>query len=98
MMASVVFAPLLPYSFAAALSAVVNFYVILIIAWAILSWFDSGKEGFVSDLYRILDRIVSPYINLFRRFIPAAGGIDFSPLIAIILLQVVLQGILRFLA
>ena len=28
------------------------------------------------------------YLNLFRRLIPPVGGIDFSPIVAIILLQV----------
>jgi uncharacterized protein YggT (Ycf19 family) len=67
----------------------VQFYVILIIAWAILSWFKQGT-GFVNDLYGILDKIVDPYVGLFRRFIPVAGGMDFSAFVAIIVLQVVL--------
>ncbi|MDR1184739.1 MAG: YggT family protein [Coriobacteriales bacterium] len=81
---------LIPYPFGMVLQAFVQFYVLLIIVWAVLSWFNKGV-GAVNDIYQILDRIVSPYINLFRRFIPAAGGMDFSPLIAIIVLQVLLQ-------
>jgi uncharacterized protein YggT (Ycf19 family) len=81
---------LVPYPLSLILNAVGEFYVLLIVGWAILSWFNKGR-GLVNDVYQILDRIVSPYINLFRRFIPAAGGIDFSPLIAIIILQILLR-------
>jgi uncharacterized protein YggT (Ycf19 family) len=81
---------LVPYPLNVLLQALVQFYVLIIIVWAVISWFNKGS-GLANDIYQILDRIVSPYINLFRRFIPSAGGLDFSPLIAIILLQVVLR-------
>jgi YggT family protein len=83
-----IFVSLVPYPLNRILYSLVQLYVIIIIVWAVLSWFNKGK-GLISDIYDILDRIVSPYVNLFRRFIPSAGGMDFSPLIAIILLQVV---------
>jgi uncharacterized protein YggT (Ycf19 family) len=82
--------PLIPYPMNTVVTGLVQFYVILIIIWAILSWFNQGR-GFINDIYEILDRIVSPYINLFKRFIPSAGGMDFSPLVAILVLQVVLR-------
>ncbi|MDR1013570.1 MAG: YggT family protein [Coriobacteriales bacterium] len=84
-------ASLIPYPLGTVVTGLVQFYVLLIVAWAVLSWFEQGKGGFISEVYGILDRIVSPYIDLFRRFIPSAGGIDFSPLIAIIVLQVLLR-------
>jgi YggT family protein len=81
---------LLPYPLNTVVAAIVQFYVILIVIWAILSWFNQGK-GVVNDIYGALDRIISPYVNLFRKFIPSAGGMDFSPFIAIILLQIVVR-------
>jgi uncharacterized protein YggT (Ycf19 family) len=81
---------LVPYPLNMILNAFVQFYVLVIIVWAVLSWFNRGS-GPVNDIYQILDRIVSPYINLFKRFIPSAGGMDFSPLIAIIVLQILLR-------
>ena len=38
--------------------------------------------GFLRD-------VCEPYLRLFRRFLPSFGGLDFSPIIGIILLQVV---------
>jgi YggT family protein len=34
-------------------------------------------------------------MDLFRRFIPTAGGMDFSPIVAIIVLQVVARLIVN---
>jgi len=36
--------------------------------------------GFLRD-------VVEPYLRLFRRFLPSFGGLDLSPMIAIIVLQ-----------
>ena len=34
-----------------------------------------------------LREVTEPYLRLFRRVLPSFGGLDFSPLIAIIVLQ-----------
>lgn len=39
-----------------------------------------------------------PYLSIFRRFIPPLGGIDFSPMVAIIVLQVIGNMVTRFVA
>lgn len=67
------------------LSTVINLYTFIILAWAILSWFQKNKTAY--SIYKALDALVAPYVNLFRRFIPPVGGIDFSPLVALIALQ-----------
>ena len=85
-----VFAGLIPAGLSVVLVNVVNLYVIIIVIWAILSWFKE-RGGFVKEIYQILDKIVGPYVKLFRKIIPLAGGMDFSPLIAIILLQVLIR-------
>ncbi|MDR3053687.1 MAG: YggT family protein [Coriobacteriales bacterium] len=80
----------LPQQVASILVQAVNLYVILIVVWAIFSWFDHSK-GVLNDIYKVLDAVVSPYINLFKRFIPPIGGIDLSPILAIVLLQLVVR-------
>ena len=57
-----------------------DFYQILIIVWCILSWLPTPRDGVLSDVVGAIDTLVSPYINLFRRFLPPFGGIDFSPI------------------
>ena len=66
-----------------------DFYQILIVIWCILSWIPMPRDGVLSDIVGAIDSIVSPYINLFRRFIPPFGGIDFSPIVAIVVLQLI---------
>ncbi|MEO2065023.1 MAG: YggT family protein [Desulfurobacteriaceae bacterium] len=43
------------------------------------------RNGFINSVIELLDRLLSPI----RRLIPPIGGIDLSPLIAIILLQLI---------
>jgi len=87
---STAFVRLIPFGIANIIYAIINFYVLIIIAWAVLSWF-RGRKGLVRDIYQVLDKIVDPYVGLFRKFIPVAGGLDFSPLIAIVILQVIIR-------
>jgi uncharacterized protein YggT (Ycf19 family) len=89
-MPAALFASVVPYPLSAILYSVGQLYMFVIVVWAVLSWFNQGK-GLVNDVHQVLDKIVSPYVGLFRRFIPTAGGMDFSPLVAIILLQVALR-------
>ena len=69
------------------LNSIVNFYCLLIFVWVILSWFSASKVA--RDIYKVLDTIVGPYVKLFKKFIPPMGGMDFSPFIALIVLQLV---------
>ena len=66
-----------------------NFYSFLILAYCILTWIPMRQGGLMQDIAAVLDRIVGPYLNLFKRFIPPMGGVDFSPVIAIIALNLI---------
>jgi YggT family protein len=58
-----------------------------VIARALLSWFDPGLRYPISQ---ILVDLTEPIIAPIRRVVPPVGGmIDLSPLIALILLQVI---------
>lgn len=59
------------------------FYAILF--QAILSWIQPG-----SPINRVLDQFTAPIMNPFRRLIPPIGGIDISPIPALILLQLLI--------
>ena len=71
-----------------AISALVNFSEWLVIIWCFMSWFPLREGSLVYDIAVVIDRIVSPYMNLFRRFIPPMGGLDFSPVIALFVLSI----------
>ena len=78
-------------AFRSILFRLIDFYELLILAECILSWFPVG--GIVGDIYQALQRIVDPFVDIFRRLIPSVGGsgmrLDFSPMIAIIALDLV---------
>ena len=75
-------------------SNIINLMVWFIIAQAILSWlvaFDvvNYRNRFVYSVGSFLDQITRPLLEPFRRIIPSLGGIDVSPIVVILLLQVV---------
>jgi YggT family protein len=74
--------------------SVIRFYELLIFVYVIMSWVVGGsRSGIVADLYRVLASICEPYVGLFRRVLPVAAvggaGLDFSPFVALIVLQIV---------
>ena len=80
--------------------AAVDFYVGLIIFYILMSWLPS-MPGIVGDLYQVLGRLCDPFLDIFRRIIPPIGGsgmaIDFSPVVAVLVLQIAARFIGRFL-
>lgn len=73
-----------------------DFYALLIFAYVLLSWFP--VRGIVYEIYQVLGTVCEPYINIFRRIVPVAGaggvGMDFSPLVALLVLQYILRPVL----
>lgn len=67
---------------------------IVVIVSVVLSYFMSPYHPLRSNL----DRIVEPLLNPIRRVVPPLGMIDFSPLILIILIQVVQTLLISLLA
>lgn len=70
-----------------------NLYFFLIILRIFLSWIPSIK--WENQPFRTIREITDMYLNLFRRIIPPFGGLDFSPIVALIVLQIV-QNIVIF--
>ena len=75
------------------LNWLINAYILLIVVWCLLSWFPMARETRLSE---IINRLVEPYMHWFD-FIPSLGGISFSPVVAIIVLYLMQDG-LTFLA
>jgi YggT family protein len=64
--------------------------ILVVVIQAILSFFMDPYH----PVRRTIDLIVNPFLNPIRRVVPPIRNLDFSPLVLIILLQV-LDGILR---
>jgi YggT family protein len=65
-------------------SLLINIFIFAVFARALLSWLNPGTFNAASS---ILYSLTEPLLNICRRFIPDLGGIDLSPLAALLLLQ-----------
>ncbi len=72
-------------------------YSIILVVYVLMSWIPYGASKWVEDIRAVLASISEPYLGLFRRIIPPLGMIDFSPVIAIIVLQLIERLILAIL-
>ena len=62
-----------------------SIYNLVITGRILLSWFpQAASVGALQPIYAITD----PYLNLFRNIIPPVFGLDFSPILAFLLLNV----------
>lgn len=73
------------------LAGAVELYLLAILAWVIASWIPSARRY---RAVRVVGRVTEPFLRLFRAVIPPMGGLDVSPILAILLLQL-LAGWLR---
>ncbi|MEM9161566.1 MAG: YggT family protein [Cyanobacteria bacterium P01_F01_bin.4] len=76
---------------AQALAQFISIYTVLLIIRILLTWFPNIDWS--NPLLSALGQITDPYLNLFRSIIPAIGGIDFSPILAFIVLQFISQAL-----
>ena len=66
------------------LSAVLSVYMVVLMIRVMLTWFRASQS---SRLYYYLSAVTDPYLNWFRRFSALRFGmIDFSPIIAFVVL------------
>ena len=73
------------------------FYYLLLIIRIFLTWIPS--IDWYSQPYAWMRSVTDPFLNIFRGIIPPIGGmLDISPIIAIILLQILQGVIVGFLA
>jgi len=66
-----------------------KFYNLLITLRLTMTWFPNFNP-FVQPFY-LLARLTDPYLRLFRGLVPAIFGIDFSPVIAILWIQCLIE-------
>ena len=80
------------------LNFVLSAYIWIVIARAVISWVNADPYN---PVVRFLHQVTDPVLNRIRRFLPAMGGFDLSPMVlifAIIFLQSFLVPTLRQLA
>ena len=83
--ASLLVAYILSFIKAIVLFKVVTFLLVM----AIMSWVSQGR----SPIEYVLIQLADPLLRPIRRLLPAMGGIDFSPMILVLLLYVINMGV-----
>lgn len=71
-----------------------NILTYVVFAQVILSWLVAFnvlniQQPFVRSIYQVLDRITRPLYRPIRKILPDFGGLDFSPIILLILIRIV---------
>ena len=75
-------------------------YEFLILIEVIGSWIMAARvrlPGWAFDALNVIHRLTAPVLEPIRRLIPSLGGLDFSPIIALILLDLLRGLIVRLL-
>lgn len=81
----------MPTSFIGFLGVFINILQLLLVARLVAQLIDrTGSNG----ITRVLIDLTEPILAPIRKFMPATGGLDFSPTVVLILL-IVLQNVLR---
>ena len=77
----------------------ITIYAWLIVARAVMSWLNPHRGTALYRVNAVLVDVTEPYLSPFRRFIPVVrlggSGVDLSSVVALIVLFVVLQLLVR---
>jgi YggT family protein len=73
-------------------SNIIFLYSVAIGVWVVLSWLVSFQiinqnQPFVNRVLYVLSKIIEPLLSKIRKILPVIGGIDLSPIVAFLLLQ-----------
>ncbi len=84
------------------IDTLITLYIWVLIANVVLSWLVALKmvntqNQIVNQIGTVLYRLTEPVLGPIRRLLPSFGGIDFSPIIAIIALIFIEKVIFRLL-
>ncbi|HEX4324067.1 MAG TPA: YggT family protein [Gaiellaceae bacterium] len=66
-------------------------YTLTIFLYILTSWLRLPYSPTLNRIQRFLYDVCEPYLRIFRRFLPSFGGLDLSPMVAVIVLWVVEQ-------
>ena len=75
------------------LDAVLRIYSLLLVAEAVFSWLSPEHRD--NEVYRFIEALTEPVLRPLRSALPRVGGLDFSPLVAIAVIEVLRRFLLR---
>ena len=69
------------------IDSLVWMYTLIILVAVVLTWVRLPHWPVVARIRDVVDGLTAPYLRVFRRFVPPFGGLDVSPMLALIALQ-----------
>jgi YggT family protein len=69
-------------------------YVLILVIRALFSWFPYSSDSPLNPIRTVIFTITEPVLAPFRKLIPPIGMIDISFLVAIIVVEVIVQVVL----
>ena len=74
------------------LTTILEIYTVVILVWVVLSWLVGFNvinryNQFVQALIRATSVLVEPALAPIRRILPPLGGMDFSPIVLLLLVR-----------
>lgn len=76
-------------SVATLIGTIAQIYVFVLIGYIIVSWVNADP---FNPIVRFIRVVSEPFLERIRRFVPPIAGLDFSVLIAILIVQIGIQG------
>jgi YggT family protein len=72
-----------------------SLYTLVILLYILSSWVRLPYSISLNRIQRFLYDVSEPYLRLFRRLLPSFGGLDLSPMVAVFVLWIVEQLVVR---
>ena len=72
-------------------------YTLVLFVYILTSWVRLPYSPWLNRIQRFLQEVSEPYLRLFRRILPSMGPVDLSPLIAMVVLWLFAQVLIRVL-
>lgn len=82
----------MPYPLFWLIQTILQIYIVVILVWVVLSWLVGFNvinpyNGFVRAIIQGTGALVEPALRPIRRILPSMGGLDFSPIVLLLLVQ-----------
>jgi len=74
---------------------ILEIYVFVLFGRVIFSWFRPDPRTFLGQVNNVLLTLTEPVVGPVRRVLPSMGPFDFSVLIVLLVIQIVLVPIVR---
>ena len=76
------------------LGSLITLYTVVLLLRVVMSWFPpSSSRGALATVQLWLYKLTEPVLAPIRRALPPMGGLDLSPMLLLIVLQVVAQAL-----